>query len=80
MQPIENKDNMQEKLMDDKNGDEADNFDLNAVRITNGVFTLHYLALVVKRLIYMKRDVRGMLCEVFLPSFIIIIGLAIQTI
>lgn len=66
--------------MENNSNDNIDNFDLNSVRVTRFVFFLHYSALIVKRLIYMKRDIRGMLCEIFLPSIIIILGLALQTV
>jgi ATP-binding cassette subfamily A (ABC1) protein 3 len=56
-----------------------DNFDLNKVRITNKVtlFFIHFYALTLKRVRYFRRDLRGLICEVFLPCSIVVGGLAI---
>jgi ATP-binding cassette subfamily A (ABC1) protein 3 len=56
-----------------------DNFDLNKVRITNKVslFFIHFYALTLKRVRYFRRDFRGLVCEVFLPCAIVVVGLAI---
>lgn len=46
-----------------------------------GTFSLlfvHYWALMVKRLIYIKRDKKGFLAEIFLPCCIIVAGMGIQ--
>lgn len=52
---------------------------MNKVRITSPskLFFNHFKALSVKRLKYFKRDYKGFICEVILPSLIIIFGLAI---
>ena len=58
---------------------ELDNFDLAKVRITNPValFFRHFNALFLKRVRYFRRDIRGLMCEIFLPCIIIVLGLAI---
>jgi ATP-binding cassette subfamily A (ABC1) protein 3 len=62
-----------------ENEDELDNFDLNKVRITNKVslFFIHFYALTLKRVRYFRRDLRGLVCEVFLPCSVVVVGLAI---
>jgi ATP-binding cassette subfamily A (ABC1) protein 3 len=57
----------------------VDDFDLTHQKLT-GDFTLfltHFSALIKKRLLYFKRDLRGLMCEIFLPILIVIVGLAI---
>jgi ATP-binding cassette subfamily A (ABC1) protein 3 len=56
-----------------------DDFDLSHQKLTGELtlFYTHMLALIKKRILYFKRDTRGLLCEVFLPILIVIIGLAI---
>lgn len=58
---------------------ELDNFDLAKVRITNPValFFRHFNALFLKRVRYFRRDIRGLICEIFLPCALIVVGLAI---
>jgi len=46
------------------NLDDLDNIDFNKIRVTNGIFQMHFIALVKKRLVYFKRDKRGLMCEV----------------
>lgn len=57
--------------------DDDDNFDLDSIRIKGGfaIFSMHFMALVKKRLIYFKRDYKGVFCEIVLPIIIISIGL-----
>jgi ATP-binding cassette, subfamily A (ABC1), member 3 len=56
-----------------------DDFDLSHEKIQGALnlFFTHMRALIAKRLLYFKRDLRGVACEIFLPILIIIIGLAI---
>ena len=35
------------------------------------------LALILKRVRYFRRDIRGLICEIFLPCAIVVVGLAI---
>lgn len=44
------------------------------------VFWMHFNALVKKRFIYFKRDVKGLICEIVLPIIIIWLGLAVTKI
>ncbi|EAR86885.2 ABC transporter family protein (macronuclear) [Tetrahymena thermophila SB210] len=57
----------------------VDNFDLNNVRITKKreLFFIHLKALIIKRLIYFKRDIRSLLCEIVLPCIVVIFGLSL---
>ncbi|EAR99563.1 ABC transporter family protein (macronuclear) [Tetrahymena thermophila SB210] len=67
---------------EEKEEEEVDNFDLNSVRIKSRflIFCAHFRALCVKRFLYFRRDIRGLLCEVLLPILIVIVGLAITLI
>ncbi|KAL4490757.1 hypothetical protein ABPG72_021811 [Tetrahymena utriculariae] len=62
--------------------DEVDNFDLNQVRVTKAYqkFQYHMRALIVKRIISFKRDIRSLLCEVILPCLIVVVGLSLTLI
>ena len=66
----------------DQNFQNIDDFELNSVRMsgTLDVFLSHFYALVLKRIHYFKRDRRGLICEIFLPIFIIILGLVLLNI
>jgi hypothetical protein len=44
------------------------------------VYLTHFWALVMKRINYFKRDIQGLICEVFLPCAVVLIGFAILTI
>ncbi len=39
---------------------------------------LHFWALVIKRVKYFKRDLKGLICEIFLPCLIVVFGLSIM--
>ena len=62
-----------------KNSDreEIDDFQLNKVRITNSfqLFGIQFSALVQKRIQYFKKDIKGIIAEIFIPIIVIIIGL-----
>lgn len=66
------------KLGQEKQG-EIDDFDLNAVRTPPGMrlFFIHFVALFLKRVRFFKRDLRGLICEVFLPMAVVLVGLSI---
>ena len=51
---------------------EVDDFNLKNVRVTSSfkIFWIHLLALIVKRLQFFKRDIRGLLCEIIIPCFV----------
>lgn len=49
--------------------------DLEEMRVKSGIFWMHFYALTKKRFIYFKKDVKSILCEIILPSIIIIAGL-----
>lgn len=53
-------------------------FELEDIRIKGrwDIFRIHFWALCVKRFIYFKRDVRGLICEILLPIIIVILGLS----
>jgi len=66
----------------DDDDDDDDSFDLDDYNIerdrTKGSFSLfctHFEALVKKRLHYLKRDKRGMMCELILPVLMVIGGI-----
>lgn len=40
----------------------------------------HFWALVMKRVNYLKRDIQGLTCEIFLPCLVVLGGFAILTI
>lgn len=50
----------------------ADDFNLQQDKIKSSctLFLLHFKALFIKRLIYFKRDLRGIFCEILLPCFL----------
>ncbi|KRX00793.1 P-loop containing nucleoside triphosphate hydrolase [Pseudocohnilembus persalinus] len=59
-----------------------ENFNLNDVRIRDRkkLFLIHFWALVKKRVQFLKRDKKGLACEVLIPCIMIIFGLYIVTI
>lgn len=44
------------------------------------IFFMHLWALLIKRYIYFKRDIKGLFCEIIIPILIITIGLALTKI
>jgi ATP-binding cassette subfamily A (ABC1) protein 3 len=52
-------------------------FELEQVRVKEPgeIFKMHFAALCRKRMIYFKRDLKGVFCEIVLPIIIITIGL-----
>ena len=70
----------------DANGDAAyqalDDFDLKSVKLNNclSLFWLRFKALVLKRLRYFKRDLKGIIAEVLMPILVIIVGLCLMLI
>lgn len=58
---------------------EIDNFDLNQVRVKNptSLFYMHFIALFLKRVRFFRRDLKGLICEIFLPCLVVIGGLSI---
>lgn len=64
------------------NYSDVDNKDLAGLRLesTSKIFMMQMKALMKKRLIYFSRDVGGLICEIFLPIIIVILGLAITKI
>lgn len=59
-----------------------DEIQLENVREKNAskIFWMHFRALTRKRFLYFKRDVRGLLCEVFIPIIVVWLGFFITTI
>ena len=41
---------------------------------------MHFKAIIVKRYHYFKRDVKSLICEIFLPIVVVIVGLLLMTI
>lgn len=58
------------------------NINLSTPRITNPMqlFITHVHALIRKRLIYFKRDRRGLTCEIIIPCLVAFFGLALTLI
>jgi ATP-binding cassette subfamily A (ABC1) protein 3 len=48
--------------------------ELSELRVKGSVFWMHFWALINKRYIYFKKDTKSIVCEIILPSFIIILG------
>lgn len=61
---------------------DSENFELNDIRIKDpsALFWTHFWALVKKRFIYFKRDKRGLVCELYLPALIVLMGMFMTTI
>jgi ATP-binding cassette, subfamily A (ABC1), member 3 len=61
---------------------DSENFELNDIRIKDPtkLFWTHFWALVKKRFIYFKRDKRGLICELYLPALIVLMGMFMTTI
>ena len=38
------------------------------------IFKSHFISLFLKRLRYLKKDLKGMFCEIFFPIVLVIIG------
>jgi ATP-binding cassette, subfamily A (ABC1), member 3 len=55
---------------------------LDAIRIKSAfnIFRVHFWALLVKRFIYIKRDYKGLICEIFLPIAVLALGLLLTLI
>ena len=56
-----------------------DNFKINENRRSSGIFCSHFIALLKKRMIYSKRDVKTIICEIFCPIVIVFLGLLLLT-
>lgn len=41
---------------------------------------MHFWAIIMKRVRYFKRDIKGLMCEIFLPILIVVVGLLLMTI
>jgi len=56
--------------------------ELDQIRIKGGcsLFMLQFGALLKKRYIYSKRDIRGLFCEIFIPIIIIVLGFSYSTV
>ena len=62
--------------------EQVDDFDLNSIRIQNAcrIYVTHFWALILKRIRYFKRDLKGIVCELLLPCLLILVGLLIISI
>ncbi|EAS01530.2 ABC transporter family protein (macronuclear) [Tetrahymena thermophila SB210] len=62
-----------------KEDDQVDNFDLNQVKIKGNfeLFLNHCKSQIIKRVIYFKRDKRGLFCEIVIPFLVVALGLTI---
>ena len=56
--------------------------ELDAIRVKSAfhIFRIHFWALLVKRFIYIKRDYKGLICEIFLPIAVLALGLLLTLI
>ncbi|MEE4248908.1 MAG: hypothetical protein V2I33_26350 [Kangiellaceae bacterium] len=54
-------------------------FNIAEHRVKGIVFFPHFAALLRKRLIYSKRDYKGICCEIFLPIILVLLGLVLLT-
>lgn len=54
-------------------------FNIDEHRIKGIVFFGHFAALLRKRFIYSKRDYKAIICEVFLPILLVMLGLVLLT-
>ncbi|CAD8078613.1 unnamed protein product [Paramecium primaurelia] len=66
----------------EKNDEINQNVDLHIQKIEGfcSTFFLHLFALMQKRFRIFKRDIRGLICEIFVPILVVISGLAIMTV
>lgn len=69
----ENKKEADNKSLVDKNS--VPDKELAEIRVKTGIFWMHFVALVKKRLIYFRKDRNGIACEIILPSFIVVMAL-----
>ena len=62
--------------------DEEEEVELQEIREKNAfkIFFIHLWALLIKRFIYFKRDIKGLFCEIVIPIILITIGLALTKI
>lgn len=70
--------NEQKEIREEEEGE----IDLESIRVKNPctLFFMHFKALMLKRLIYFSRDIKGLICEVFIPIIIVVIGLMLMLI
>ena len=70
------------QVTDDLAYQNLDDFDMNSVKLRNciSLFWLRFKALVLKRIRYLKRDIRGLIAEILLPILVVIIGLCLMLI
>ena len=63
----------------DNTPDEVEEVELQEIRIKGGfrIFMTHFMAMLKKRLIYFRRDLKGLMCEIVIPILIIVFGLFI---
>jgi len=54
-------------------------YELEDIRIKNDaeLFRMHFNALCKKRILYFKRDYKGLVCEIILPILVVIVGLLV---
>lgn len=66
-------------LLTEEDNNEIDNFDFSSIRIKNPthLFFLHCWTMIKKRIIYFKRDVRSLLCEIVFPCLVVVFGLSL---
>lgn len=67
---------------DDITYQNIDDFDMKSIKIESflSLFWLRLQALILKRLRYFKRDMKGIIAEIFLPIIVVIIGLCLMLI
>ena len=65
-----------------KDNNEADEYSISKDQVDGSltVFFLHFAALFLKRLILSKRNIKGFMIDIFVPSFLIIAGFGLSTI
>lgn len=71
------KKNPQEEILGSQNEVELEQI---REKNTSKIFWMHFGALTRKRFLYFKRDIKGLLCEIFIPIIIIWLGFAVTKI
>ena len=74
---------MQEQKIKEKQDDvihDINNKELKDLQIKSGMFAMHFKALLKKRMIYFRKDIKGLFCELFIPMMVVLLGLALTKI
>ena len=68
--------------MEMNEGGEDDEVELEKIRVKGSfsLFSMHLRAMIYKRMIYLRKDFKSLICEIIIPILVILIGVALSRI